>query len=128
MVDIWMGQQSAYDAIQESETGGDIETALNDFAATVRETGEAYKEGAENQREYFPDSEAANENEEKGNALCEWADSLESLAAELASVPGGSIEIDEDEETVEETTGEVELNELQDAKERANEAIKDSPV
>lgn len=58
---------------------------LRGLANTVREVGEEYQEGADNQREYFPDSETADESEEKAQELDSWADELESAADEAES-------------------------------------------
>lgn len=74
------------DAVAAIDTSGnpeDISSALNDLAETARLVADEYQEGADNQRQYFPDSEKADESEEKANNLTEWADTLEEAAEEI---------------------------------------------
>ena len=77
MVAIW----EDVDAL-DRETVEDVADNLHALAGRVRGIGEEYQESADNQREYFPDSEVAEENEEKAQELDGWADSLESEADE----------------------------------------------
>lgn len=56
---------------------------LEDAAQDVREVGEEYQEGADNQREYFPDSEQADESEEKAYACEAVADNIEMAKDEI---------------------------------------------
>lgn len=72
------------DALDRSDVGG-VGDNLRLLAETVRGVGEEYQESADNQREYFPESEVADENEEKAQELDGWADSLESEADEADS-------------------------------------------
>lgn len=80
MVAVW----EAVEAFDDSEVTS-IPDGLRDLANTAREVGEEYQESADNQREYFPDSEMADENEERAQNLEQWADDLESNADELES-------------------------------------------
>lgn len=67
------------------EDGDDKAQGLRDLAETVREVSGAYQESADNQREYFPESSVADENEEKAQSLEAWADELDSAADEVES-------------------------------------------
>lgn len=86
-----MTSSSKMVAIYEDVDGLDrtsVESVAEDLhalAETVRGVGEEYQESADNQREYFPDSEVADENEEKAQELDGWADNLETEADEAES-------------------------------------------
>ncbi len=83
MVAVWEEQAGLNRTDPESVAEG-----LRILAQTVREVGEEYQESADNQREYFPDAEQADENEEKAQELDGWADALESAADEAESELG----------------------------------------
>ncbi len=74
MVAIWDSQESC------SKSDPDD---IRQLAETVREVGSEYQESCDNQREYFPDSETAQENEDKAQALDTWADELDEVAGTL---------------------------------------------
>lgn len=74
MVTIWQEQEGLDQNDPE---------AIRSLASTAREVGEEYQESCDNQREFFPDSEVAQENEEKAEGLGTWADELESAADSL---------------------------------------------
>ncbi len=80
---------------------------LDSLAEEARNIGEEYQESADNQREYFPDAEVAEQNEEKHNELDEWAASLERAASEVRS-KGSEVEGEEDEEKLTEAWEEAE--------------------
>ncbi len=95
MVAIWSAQEEYAKLTSLADKKADAEM----MAETIREVAGEYAEAASNQQEYFPDSEVAQENEDKGNELESWADEIESKA--------GEIEEAEDEED----SGTVELRE-----------------
>ena len=80
---------------EAQETGGDIDTqehvldiviVLEEVAGSVREIGEEYHESADNIREYFAESETADECEEKCY-MCEGtADSIEEAIVSLEAL------------------------------------------
>ena len=80
MVACWEAQEAISKANVE-EVADELRTA----AETAREVGGEYQEACDNQREYFPDSEVAEENEERANNLEEWASELESAADDVES-------------------------------------------
>jgi len=75
MVACW-GSQTAIGQADDSDLAGELRNA----AETAREVGEEYQDSADRQREYFPDAEQAEENEERAQALEGWADQLEEAA------------------------------------------------
>lgn len=81
MVPVWEAQTEIAEASLE-----DLAGALNAGAEVAREVGEEYQEACDNQREYFPDAERAQENEEKAEGLQEWADALEEAAGEVETL------------------------------------------
>ena len=78
MVAVW----EVISAFDDSDVTS-IPEGLRDLAGTAREVGEEYQDSADNQREYFPDSDVAEENEERAQNLESWADDLESKADEI---------------------------------------------
>ena len=103
LVSIWEAQESFDTSDIES-----IPESLREFAGTVCEVSEEYQESADNQREYFPDSEVADENEEKAQELESWADEIESAADEADSSLSEYQELlDEKAELEEEQEGEI---------------------
>jgi hypothetical protein len=72
-----MAAQEEFD-VSDCESVEDINDRLNDFAATVREVGEEYKESAQNMEDGFGHStEMSQDLESKGDELDGWADDLE---------------------------------------------------
>lgn len=67
---------------EDTDNAGD---SLRGLAETVREIGEEYQTAADSQREVFPDSSVADDNEEKAQGLDGWADELDSKAEEADS-------------------------------------------
>lgn len=130
MVAIWEAQE-LFDA---SGSISDIAENLRVFAGTVRDVGQEYQDACDNQREYFPDSELAQENEDKAQELESWADELEGKANEIEEL---QTEIDgleaerEDAETTsdrqEEIDSEIEQKK-EEAQDMATEAIAECPV
>ncbi len=80
MVPIWEGQE-AYAKLEGSAAK---KADAEGLAGTIREVGEEYQESAGNIQEHFPDSGKAQELEDKGNALVEWADEIETAAGEIS--------------------------------------------
>lgn len=64
---------------------GDLEelrSVCEDAAGEIEMVADEYQEGADNQREYFPDSEQADESEERAEALREYAQEIENVDVE----------------------------------------------
>lgn len=80
MVPIWEGQE----AYAKIEVVTDKKADAEMLAGTIREIGEEYCESASNIQEHFPDSEKAQELEDKGNALIEWADEIETAVGDIS--------------------------------------------
>lgn len=57
---------------------GEVESAIDE----VRDVAEEYRESADSQRAHFPDSEVADECEEKADELDDWVGTLENLSLE----------------------------------------------
>lgn len=132
MVACWEAQEE----IGKASVDG-LAEALRDAANTAREVGEEYQEGADNQREYFPDSEVADENEERAQNLEQWADELESAADDVEQLFEEIEEVDiekaeleaklEDEDLAEEDRKEAQarLEEIEGEREGKEEEAQD---
>ena len=83
MAAVWDAQNACSKSVSEADSLEDIASELECLAETAREVSEEYQEACDNQREYFPDSEVADENEEKAQNLEEWAATLESEAGSV---------------------------------------------
>ena len=103
MVACW-DAQTAIEKADDSDLAGELRTA----AETTREVGEEYQDSADRQREYFPDAEQAEENEERAEALDRWASQLEEAADDVE----GAIEA-KDALTAEQDELETERNDLE---------------
>ncbi len=90
MVAVWSAQEEYAKLTTPADKRADAEL----MAETIREVAGEYSEAASSQQEFFPDSEVAQENEDKGNELEAWADEIESKASEIE-------ELDEDDEVIE---------------------------
>lgn len=144
----WYGSSSKMVAIWEAQdsfsTDGSLEDIVSDLeqlAGTAREVGEEYQEGADNQREFFPESAIADENQERAQNLEQWADELgeaanevNSAAEEVAELEGEKTELEDKAEPLNEDE-EARLNEIEDevsqkvdeAQSTADEAVSNSP-
>lgn len=89
MVAVWEAQEE----VGKASTVDAIAQALHDLATTTREVAEEYQEGADNQREHFPDSPTADENEQKAEELEAWADEVEEKAEEVDALLEGEEEV-----------------------------------
>lgn len=116
MVAIW----EALDSFSTDGSLGDIASDLEQLVETAREVGEEYQEGADNQREYFPDSAIADENEERAQNLEQWADELENAASEVNSAAEEVIELEGEKADLESEQNEIE----DDSSDRAEEIRK----
>lgn len=85
MVAIW----EEIDSITANTIAIEVADALHSLADTVRGVADEYQESCDNQREYFPDSEIAEENEQKATDLTDWADEIESEAGEAEDLIDG---------------------------------------
>ncbi len=92
MVAIWSAQEEYAKLTDPMDKKADAEM----MAEAIREVAGEYSEAASNQQEYFPDSEVAQENEDKGNELESWADEIEAKAGEVEEAE----EPEEDDEVI----------------------------
>lgn len=123
MVACWDAQQAITEATKQDFAFEDLASELDMAGQTAREVGEEYQESADNQREYFPDSETADENEERAQNLEEWADSLEQAAQEIRDRETKYEELYAEKEELE---AEEQLSEEQQAKiEEISERLQD---
>lgn len=72
-------QEALADDLSAATDYEEIKAACEACAEGLRQCGEEYKESAENMREYFPDSEQADNMEEMAQSLETQADELEGL-------------------------------------------------
>lgn len=133
MVAVWEAQEAVGKASVE-----DLAEELRSLAGTAREVGEEYQEGCDNQRAYFPDSEMADENEQRAQDLDSWAGELESTADEVEGMMSEIEELDsekaelevelEAEDTTEERKEEIQgrLEELEVLRESEEENAQDT--
>ena len=112
LVAVWEAQEALSFSEDDLEA---IAADLRSLAETAREVGQEYQDSCDNQREYFPDSETAQENEDKAQGLDGWADELDAAAddvdnlqseiddlqAELAALDNDSEDFDEETERIE---------------------------
>jgi hypothetical protein len=120
----------AQESFDPGETIDDIESALSEFAQTVRDVAEEYRESASNIEEGFGHSTYQSEElAEKAETLDSWADDLESV----------DLDTDEpetaDDETPDDTDQqrEAKLAEtieawLEEQREKARDAVNECPV
>ena len=132
MVTIWEAQESFSPGSPEKAA-----EELRGLAETVREVGQEYQDSADNQREYFPDSDVAQENEDKAQELDGWADELESAADDIESLISevddlqtelaGLEDNEENQERREEIENEIEEKQ-EEATSKADEVAGECPV
>lgn len=77
--EVMASQEGLADDLEAASDAEAIKAACENCAEAFRGQGEEYNESAENMREYFPDSEQADNMEEMGNSLETQADELEGL-------------------------------------------------
>lgn len=100
---------------------GDMEEAIStmeEASSEVREVADEYQESADNQREYFPDSEQADECEEKSQEASAFADEIDNAQSEIGTWKD-ELEAKQSDESDEPPEGAEEI--FQQAQDRAQE-------
>ena len=134
MVAVWEAQES-FDTTGNID---DIVSALESLAEVANEVGQEYQEAADNQREYFPDSDVAADNEDKASQLEDWAGSLESAGDDIKGMQDEISELQEELDNISDDTEEASIRrteiaeeiegKLEEARSQADEAAGDCPV
>lgn len=138
MTTIYEAQYSVSKEIAEASDIDTIASSLESFAEEVRGVGQEYQESADNQREYFPDSSVADDNEEKAQQLDSWADELsdtaDTIRSEFSDVEVLQSELDELDDTKEDYASESDRlsdeieDRLEEARSRVEDAIGECPL
>lgn len=109
---------AVWDSYELDDVKGDAEMCVDE----IRGVGEEYQEAADNQREHFPESETADENEERANELEQWVSDLEDAINELEEFDG---ETNDDGDPVDEDAADSWRDEARSA---LSDAFEDCPL
>jgi hypothetical protein len=97
MSSVYAAQENVDDVLMDWDTIDldDVRGPLEELIDEVETIGEEYQEAADNQRDTFPDSPTADENEERAQQLEEWKDQLEDAKDSLEEFEGDKNDDDE---------------------------------